>query len=110
VMCNADAVYQGCNGNERVAQRNRNGQGSSSLDNFGSLLRLFIMSIEEVWRRGKRRDGKVSVLNCLTVFHGQTVGKCKGMSGNGCQSASATVFVEEEGREGGFGKAYAHVQ
>lgn len=75
-------------------------------------LRVFVMkntSVKEMGRRGKRRDSKISVMICLGVFHGQTIGKCEGTSDGGRQDANATVLVEEEGREGSFRKVHADV-
>lgn len=87
---------------------------SFSPDIFGRNDRLsdFVKntSVEEVRRRRKRRDGKVSVLNCLVVLHGQTVGECKGTGGDRRQHVSATRFVKKKDRERGFGKTDVYVQ
>ena len=83
--------------------------GVSSPDNFRRNDH-FDTSVEEVGGRGKRRDSKVSVLIYLAVFQGQVVGKWEGAGNDRRQGASATGFVKEESREGGFGKAHANVQ
>ena len=93
-------------GDERVAHGNRNDRRLvSSPDIFRRNDHFFDTSVEEVGRRGKRREGKVSVLIYLVVFHGQAVGKWEGTGDD-----SVTGFVKEESREGGFCKAYANIQ
>lgn len=67
-------------------------------------------SVEEVRRRGKRRDSKVSIVVCLAAFHGQTVRECEGTGDDRRQGAGVTGFVREESREGDFGKTHANVQ
>ena len=49
--------------------------GEALPDNFRRNDHFFDTSVEEVGRRGKRREGKVGVLIYFTVFHGQAVGK-----------------------------------
>ena len=120
--CDAEAddivmLMQCCNEEMKGLRRRNRNDWSSSPDNFRrnkSLLHdsswMKYTSVEEVGRRGKRGDGKVSVLIYLVVIHGQAVDQWEGTGDDRRQGPSVTGFIKKESREGGFGKAHANVQ